>query len=174
MTYQCLRSSAISVVIWFLAISSFTRSPISTLVCLDFAIQLLSSVISFSWHHIYLAFVHVQPTSTSSLWGIRPSGTRVPLSRGLHFSHDLIWSFLLPTTACAFQLCAISSPPSFVLSCLVLSCMFLSQITPVVSLHFDQAIFTMLFTSFSAPPLASNIEPRYLNVLTVFTAFSWM
>ena len=50
--------------------------------------------------------------------------------------------------------------------------MFLSHITPVVSLHFDQAIFTLLFTSFSAPPLASNIEPRYLNVFTVFTSFS--
>ena len=50
--------------------------------------------------------------------------------------------------------------------------MFLSHIAPVVSLHFDQAIFTLLFTSFSAPPLASNIEPRYLNVFTVFTSFS--
>ena len=52
--------------------------------------------------------------------------------------------------------------------------MFLSRITPVVSLHFDQAIFTLLCTSFSAPPLASNNEPRYLNVFTVFTPFSWM
>ena len=33
---------------------------------------------------------------------------------------------------------------------------------PSSSLHFDQAIFTLLFTSFSAPPLALNIEPRYL------------
>ena len=50
--------------------------------------------------------------------------------------------------------------------------MFLSHITPVVSLHFDQAIYTLLFTSFSAPPFASNMEPRYLNVFTVFTSFS--
>ena len=34
--------------------------------------------------------------------------------------------------------------------------MFLSHTTPVVSLHFDQAIFTLLLTSFSALPLASN------------------
>ena len=31
--------------------------------------------------------------------------------------------------------------------------MFLSHITPVVSIHFDQAIFTLLYTSFSAPQL---------------------
>ena len=30
----------------------------------------------------------------------------------------------------------------------------------------------LLFTSFSAPLLASNMEPRYLNVFTVFTSFS--
>ena len=28
-------------------------------------------------------------------------------------SHDIVSSFLFPTAACAFQLCAISSPPSF-------------------------------------------------------------
>ena len=32
--------------------------------------------------------------------------------------------------------------------------MFLSHITPVVSLHFDQGIFIVLLASFSAPPLA--------------------
>ena len=78
--------------------------------------HLLSSVISFSWPHLYLAFAHVQTISTSSLWGILPSGTCVPLSRCLHFSHDLlvvVFAFLLPTATCTFQLCAISSPPSF-------------------------------------------------------------
>ena len=40
---------------------------ISTLVCLDFAFHLLSSVISFSWHHLYLIFAHVQTISTY-LW----------------------------------------------------------------------------------------------------------
>ena len=44
--------------------------------------------------------------------------------------------------------------------------MFLSHITPVVSLHFDEAIFILLFTYFSASPLASNNEPRYLTVFT--------
>ena len=86
---------------------------ISALVCLDFSFRLPSSAISFSWRHLYLSFVHVRTISTSSLWGIPPSGTCVPLSRCLHFSHDLVSSFLLPTAACTFQLCAISSPPSF-------------------------------------------------------------
>ena len=49
--------------------------------------------------------------------------------------------------------------------------MFLSHIAPVVSLHFDQAICTMLFTSFSAPPLASNNVPSYVNIFTVFIFF---
>ena len=31
-------------------------------------------------------------------------------------------------------------------------------VTPVVSIHFDQASFILLFTSFSAPPFASNNE----------------
>ena len=35
--------------------------------------------------------------STSSLRGILPSGTCVPLSRCLECSHDLVSSFLLPT-----------------------------------------------------------------------------
>ena len=45
--------------------------------------------------------------------------------------------------------------------------MFLFHITPVVSVHFDQAIFTY----FSTPPLASNNEPRYLKVFTFFILF---
>ena len=85
----------------------------STLVCLHFAFHLLSSVISFSWPHLYPAFAHVQTISTSSLGGIPLLGTCVPFSRCLHFSHELVSSFLLPTATCAFQLCAISSPPSF-------------------------------------------------------------
>ncbi len=85
---------------------------ISALVCLDFAFHLLPSVISFSWPHLYLASAHIRTISTSSLWGIPPSGTCVPLSRCLHFSHNLVASFLLPTAACAFLFCAIS-PPAF-------------------------------------------------------------
>ena len=73
---------------------------ISALVCLDFAFHLLSSVISFLWPHLYLALAHVQTISTSSLWGLPPSGTCVPLSRCLHLSHDLVSSFLLPNTSC--------------------------------------------------------------------------
>ena len=70
----------------------FSHGPglaIWILVCLDFAFHLLSSVISFSWPPLYLTFAHVQTISTYSLWGLLPSGTYVPLSRCLHFSHDL-------------------------------------------------------------------------------------
>ena len=105
MTCQCPRSSAISVVIWFLAISSFTRShhlsfgllrfrfP-STVICNVFLVAPSSS-----------RLCTCPTSSTTSLWGIPPSGTCVPFSRCLHFSHYLVSSFLLPTSACAFQLC---------------------------------------------------------------------
>ena len=86
---------------------------VSALVCLDSAFHLPPSVIHFSWHHLYLSFEHVQTISASSPRGIPPSGTCVPLSRCLHFRHALFSYFLLPTAACAFQLCAISSYPSF-------------------------------------------------------------
>ena len=114
----------------------------------------------------------------------------MPLSRCLHFSHELIVSFLLPTATLAhfscvhFPLLLLSNCPT---CCTIHHCrvysrlgyfffqlcgMFLSHITPIISPHFDQAIFTVLFTSFSAPPLASNNEPRHLNVFTVFTYFT--
>ena len=48
---------------------------ISALVCLDFAFHLLSSVISLSWAHIYLAFAYVQ--------------TEVTLTNCLSLSHSL-------------------------------------------------------------------------------------
>ena len=48
---------------------------------------------------------------------------------------------------------------------------FMSNVNPVVSLHFDQAIFTLLFTPLSAPPLSSNNEPKYLDMFTVCTSF---
>ena len=80
-TCQCFLSFATSVVIWFLAILSFT---ISALVCLDFAFHLvLSSVMYFSWPHFYPAFARVKTISTSSLWGLLSSGTCVPLFRCL-------------------------------------------------------------------------------------------
>ena len=108
----------------------------------------------------------------------------MPLSRCLHFSHGLV-SLVFPlahrsmriSVVCnflsSFFLTAQHSAPytmaGFIAVLYTLSFnfvgMFLLHITPVVSLHFDQAIFTLLFTSFSAPPLASNIEPRYLNII---------
>ena len=156
---------------------------ISALVCLDFTYHLPSSTISFSWHHRYLAFVHVQTISTSSLWGIPPSGTCVPLSRCIHISHHTWSSLIFPlayrsmriSIVCnflsSFFLTAQHPAPytmaGFIVLLYTLSFnfvgMFLSHITPVVSLHFDQAIFTLLFTSFSAPLLASNNEPRYFQ-----------
>ena len=97
----------------------------------------------------------------------------MPPSRCLHFSHGLIASF---------QLCAISSLPSL---CTIHHCRCYSHLVHVVFqlcwyvlvahypsiFRFDQAIFTLLLTSFSAPPLASNNEPRYVNVFTVHFFF---
>ena len=109
MTCQCLRSSAISVVIWFLAISTSTRSrhlsfgvprfifP-STVICNISLVASSLSLLCTCPNHI-------------NLFSLRKSAIGcVPLSRCLHFSHDLVSSFVFPTAACAFQVCAISSP----------------------------------------------------------------
>ena len=88
--------------------SGFT---ISALVCLDFAFHLLSSVISLSWPHLYLAFAHVQ----TNLFSLRNSVIGYMCS-SFQMSTFLTWSCLLSTATCAFQLSAISSPPSFTLS----------------------------------------------------------
>ena len=87
-----------SVGIWFLAISSFTRSRHLSFGLPRFCFPSLSSAISFSWRHLYLAFAHVQ-TIGYIIW--------VPFSRYLHFSQDLVSSFLFPTAACTFWLHAI-------------------------------------------------------------------
>ena len=89
--WQCFLYSAIPVIIWFLAISSFTRSfYLSFEADLDFAFHLLPSVITFSRLHLYPAFAHGQTISTSSLWGILPR-VYVCLSRYLHFWHGLVF-----------------------------------------------------------------------------------
>ena len=44
---------------------------------------------------------------------------------------------------------------------------FLSNSTPVSCFHFIQASLTQLLMSLSAPPFESNIDPKYLNVVTV-------
>ena len=71
--------------------------------------QLWSASISLSiyCHLQYLSrgVIFISPLHMSN-----PSGTCVPLSRCLHFSHDLVLSFLLPTATCAFEFCAISYP----------------------------------------------------------------
>ena len=59
--------------------------------------------------------------------------------------------------------------------------MILSHIPPVVSLHFDQAIFILLFSSFSSPLLASNkviesfhcLHLFFLNVSSLVFFWAW-
>ena len=49
---------------------------------------------------------------------------------------------------------------------------FLSHSTPVSCFHSIQASLTRLLMSLSAPPFESNIDPKYLNVVTVFSLSS--
>ena len=97
MTCQCFLSSAISVVIWFLAISSFTRYrhlsfglprfrfP-STVICNIFLVASSLSRLCTRPNHL-------------NLFSLRnsASGTCLPLPTSLHFTHALVLSFLLPT-----------------------------------------------------------------------------
>ena len=112
MTCQCCRSSAISVVIWFL--------PIYILFHQVSPSQLWSTSISLSiyCHIIFLVASSLPRLCTCpnhiNLFSLRNSAIGyMPLSRCLHFSDHPVPSFLLPTATCAFELCAISSPPSF-------------------------------------------------------------
>ena len=49
---------------------------------------------------------------------------------------------------------------------------FLSHSTHVSRSHFIQASLTRLLMSFSVPPFESKIDPKYLNVVTVFNLSS--
>ena len=49
---------------------------------------------------------------------------------------------------------------------------FLSHSTSVSCFHFIQASLTRLLMSLSAPPFESKIDPKYLNVVTVFSLSS--
>ena len=49
---------------------------------------------------------------------------------------------------------------------------FLSHSTPVSCFHFTQASLTRLLMYLSAPPFESNIDPKYFNVVTVFSLSS--
>ena len=44
---------------------------------------------------------------------------------------------------------------------------FLSQLTPLTSLHIDHAFATLLSASLLAPPLLYIVDPRYLKDCTV-------
>ena len=75
---------------------------ISALVCLDISFRLPASAISFSWRHLISPLYVSEPSQPLLSEEFRH---RV----GLHvclFPHGLVSSFLLPTAACAFQLCA--------------------------------------------------------------------
>ena len=56
--------------------------------------------------------------------------------------------------------------------CLSLTGIFLSQMTPVISLHLFQASRTLFLQSVVEPPSASNIDPRYLKVVTLLISSS--
>ena len=54
--------------------------------------------------------------------------------------------------------------------CLSLTSTFLPQITSVTSLHLFQASLTLFLQYVMDPPSASNIDPRYVKVATLFTS----
>ena len=136
MTCQCFLSSAISVVIWFLAISSFTRSRHLIFGLPRFRFPSSHSH-SHSHSHSYTVYLSIIigilfPSTTfcniflvaSSLSRLftcptrlnlfpLPSGTCLLPSRCLHFSNDLVLSLIFPTATRAFQLCAVSCHHSF-------------------------------------------------------------
>ena len=121
---------------------------ISALVCLDFAFHLLSSVISFSWPFIYLAFAHVQTISTSSLQGILPSSTCLPLSRCLHFLHDLQCSLVIPLAHCNMCISVVCHFLSFFLTAQHFAPYIMAGLIAVLyTLSFN---FVSLFISFKA------------------------
>ena len=78
-TPVCFLSSAISVIIWILAISSFTRSRHLSFGLPPFRFP--STDISYIFLVASSAFAHVQTISTSSLRGILPLVACVPLSQ---------------------------------------------------------------------------------------------
>ena len=194
MTCQCLRSSAISAVIWFLAIPSFTRSrhlsfglprfrfP-STVICDPFLVHgIILSRICTSPNHLNFfslrnpAIGYMRASFQMSIFShMIYSRLSSFVPKHAHFS-CVQFPLLLPSNC----------PTSFTIhhgrfySRLV---HFVFQVCwyvpvahhPVVSLHFDQAIFTLLFTSFSA----SNNLPRYcirfffLNVDSLVFFWAW-
>ena len=153
MTCQCLRSSAISVVIWFLAISSFTRSrhlsfgllrflfP-STSICNIFLVALSLSLLCTWPNHLNLFSLRNSAIgymcgsfqmSTFLTW----SSLVFPLAHhSMHISVvcNFLSSFFLtaqhsaPYTMAGFIAVLYNLSFNFV-------GMFLSHITPVVSLH---------------------------------------
>ena len=73
---------------------SFARSRHLSLVCLDFAFHLLSSVISVSWPHLYPAFLHVCPDHIN-LFSLREFCNRVHVCQSFQMSTFLTLSSLV-------------------------------------------------------------------------------
>ena len=153
----------------------FTGTTIS-IIFLD---KLSSSLLLIYPHRFYrccLRNVDIGHTSASTcmLWFLTWPFWSYPLS-------IVASSFLLPQNLFSyFFLTAQHSAPYVivglitVLYTLSFSLMgtFLSHSTPVSCFHFTQASLTWLLMSLSAPPFESNIDPKYLNVVTVFSLSS--
>ena len=170
MTCQCLRSSAISVVIWFLAISSFTRSrhlsfglprflfP-STSICNIFLVASSLSLLCTWPNHLNLFSLR------NSAIGYMCASFQMSTCLVFPLAHRSMRISVVCNFLSSFFLTAQHSAPytmaGFIAVLYILSFnfvgMFLSHITPVVSLHFDQAIFTLLFTSFSSIVIVINM-----------------
>ena len=128
-------------VIWFLAISSFSRP-----------LHLRFGLPRFRFSSAVICNIILSASSLFCLCTIPNHLNHFPeefcshqvhVSRCLHFSHGLVLSFLFKSYQHAhlFQLCNfLSFCPPFCLSFNFVG-MFLPHITPVVSLHFDQVIF---------------------------------
>ena len=191
MTCQCLRSSAISVVTWFLAISSFTRSrhlsfglprflfP-STVICNIFLVASYLSLLCTCPNHL-------------NLFSLRNSAIGY-MCASFQMSTFLTWSSVVfPLAHHSMRISVVCNFLSSFFNCPTFCTIhhgrfysrlvhFVFQLCWYVPVAHHPSSFPPLwpgnlysvFTAFSAPPLASNIEPRYLNVFTVFTSFSWM
>ena len=141
-------------------------------------IFLLGCLLLFSWHVRTNVIFFVSGMLTfGTLWH--------PLVLS-GFWHGPFWSYPLSILASSFVLqqsvlVFLSNRPTLCSIChcwldhrlytLSFSLMgtFLSHSTPVCCFHFTQASLTRLLMSLAAPPFESKIDPKYLNVVTVFS-----
>ena len=95
------------------------------------------------------------------------------LNTSQHSHFSLIHQHLIIIFHCpAFSpICHSRSYNSLIDLCLSLTGTFLSQMTPVTSLHLFQASRTRFLQSVVVPPSVSNIDPKYLNVFTLVCVY---